>query len=86
MNAPDLKAASVALRVALDELTRAHRDAAGVCAVYANALALGQGVAEARRAHLAAEMRCLVAGQAVRQATREFDTAEAHARMAGEIP
>jgi hypothetical protein len=86
VSAPSLATARVALRVALDELARAHRDAAGVCAVYANALALGKGVAEARRAHIAAEMRCLVAGRAVREATREFDTAEAHARMSGEIP
>lgn len=85
MNAPDLKAASVALRRALDELARAHRDAAGVCAVYANALALGEPTESVRAERLASRKRLLCAEEAFRVARAALDTAEAHARMAGEV-
>lgn len=85
MSAPSLDAARVALRAALDELARAHRDAAGVCAVYANALALGDPTESVRSERLASRKRLLCAEEAFRVARRALDTAEAHARLSGDL-
>lgn len=85
MSAPNLSDASVAMRMALDTLTKAHREAAGAAAALANHLALGLPTDDAERSHRKAEAACLGAVVVVGEARTTLRTALAHARSAGEV-
>jgi hypothetical protein len=74
----------VAVRIALDEQARLHREAAGVAAAYANALALDQDQDKAALDHHRAEGLCARAALTTEATERVLHTALAHARNAGE--
>ena len=85
VSAPSLSDASVAMRRALDTLTRAHREAADAAAALANHIALGLPLDDAERSHRNAESACLGAAVVVSETRASFRNALAHARRAGEV-